>query len=246
MDVSLGAADRENPGNEQNEADLKRAESILRSRPDDTSARLNRAIALIRKGGHKEAIVDMDALLKKNADDLSAARLRIIALARLGRKEETYAALGAFRRYYMPESAKLVLTAAVAAELGDVYESAIQTLESALKAEPDLRELRYVTACGEALVSRRLCRSKNPSQSGSRLDRSTCSGRLSSVARPNSAVSKTISISTRFVTTPGSPSSGRPATPSADTRPCGRAIRRARPLQFPGSIRKRSSVERAN
>jgi serine/threonine protein kinase/formylglycine-generating enzyme required for sulfatase activity/tetratricopeptide (TPR) repeat protein len=153
VDVAVSAASRTRTVAERARADLERAEKALKAKPDNTEARLHRAMSHFRLGQMQEALDDFDALIKKDTVAVDALRYRAIALARLGKKPDALAELDKFRNRDGPERAKLALAAIVAAELGEGTEQALGALDAALKREPEDTDLRYEAVCAWAVAS---------------------------------------------------------------------------------------------
>jgi serine/threonine protein kinase/formylglycine-generating enzyme required for sulfatase activity len=165
VDLAVSSADPPRTPRERGRAGLEAAEEELKANPDDPGARLARAIARTRLGEVAKAIADLGFLIEKAPDLADTARAhRALAYARLGRKE-ALDDLARIQQGAGPESAKLGLAAAVAAELGDGQDEAFARLEAALKARPGDPGLAYDAARAYALASKALDR---PGRGGGR------------------------------------------------------------------------------
>ena len=87
---------------------------------------------------------------------MTAYQFRAIAHARLGHKDQARADLERFQKGDATERQKLYLAVIVAAELGEGTDKALETLEAALKKQPQDSMLHYDAACAYALASQAL------------------------------------------------------------------------------------------
>jgi formylglycine-generating enzyme required for sulfatase activity len=97
-------------------------------------------------------------VIGRNPGIVPAKQYRAIALARLGKKEEARSELAKFQQEDTPEHSKLCLGAVVAAELDEGAEKAFETLEAAIRKQPEAAGLRYDAARAFSLASRALSR----------------------------------------------------------------------------------------
>jgi formylglycine-generating enzyme required for sulfatase activity/tetratricopeptide (TPR) repeat protein len=160
VDAAIVGADLRVAAPDRAREALKRATKTLETNPDDTAALGARARAWLRLGENEKAVIAVDALLAKNKESLTALELRAIALARLGKKESALAELERYRNG-SPERSALYLAAVVAAELREGADPAIESLERALRKDPDDPELRYDAARAFAAASRAIDRSNH-------------------------------------------------------------------------------------
>ncbi len=159
FDVAVSGANKPQSTRERALADLERAAKTLKTKPDDLAARLARAIPHFRLEENQKALDDLQEVIKKAPDSLQAKRYKVITLARLGKKPEALAELAKFQKEEAPDHTKLSVAAVVAAELGEGIDKAFETLEAAIKKQPDDAEQRYEAARAYSLGSRAVSRS---------------------------------------------------------------------------------------
>jgi serine/threonine protein kinase/formylglycine-generating enzyme required for sulfatase activity/tetratricopeptide (TPR) repeat protein len=135
---------------------LQNAEAALRSKPDDLNARFARASAHFQLGESKKAIDDLNAVIEKAPQNAGAYEYRAIAHARLGHRDRSRADLDTHRRGSAPESLKLYLAVMVSAELDEGLDTALGSLEAALKRRTQDSDLHYNAACAYAQASQAL------------------------------------------------------------------------------------------
>ena len=97
-------------------------------------------------------------MIEKAPQTAVAYQYRAIAHARLGHKEQAMADLEQFQKGNSTESSRLYLAVVVAAELGEGTDQALETLEAALKKQPQDSGLHYDAACAYALASQAVAR----------------------------------------------------------------------------------------
>ena len=156
IDLDLSAAPPPPNTKERAAAALQAAEAALKAKPDDLNARFARASAYFQLGENQKAIDDLNAVIEKAPQVVVAYQFRAIAHARLGHKDEARADLERFQKGNSTESQKLYLAVIVAAELGEGTDKAFETLEAALKKQPQDSMLHYDAACAYALASQAL------------------------------------------------------------------------------------------
>jgi formylglycine-generating enzyme required for sulfatase activity/tetratricopeptide (TPR) repeat protein len=159
MDIVVNGGGKPQPIRERVLADLAVAQRKLKSKPDDLDARLSRAITNMRLGENQKALDDLQLVIGKNPDNISAKQHRIIALARMGKKQDALSELAKFQKDDNPERFRLYLSAVVAAELGEGLDKALESLETAIKKEPEYVELRDDAARAFSLASQAVSRS---------------------------------------------------------------------------------------
>jgi formylglycine-generating enzyme required for sulfatase activity/tetratricopeptide (TPR) repeat protein len=158
IDVAVSGAGRPRAIRERAQAALEYADKKLKTKPDDLDARFSLAMANLRLGENQKALNDLEVVIEKNPEDLSAKQYRIIALARLGKKQDALTELAKFQKEDTQESSKLYLVAVVAAELGEGADTALETLEAAIRKQPKNADLRYDAARAFSLASRAVSR----------------------------------------------------------------------------------------
>ena len=159
IDLAVSGASKPQSTRERIQADLQSADKKLKTKPDDVNARLSRATANLRLGENQKALDDFQVVIGKNQEAVVVKQYKIVALARLGKKQDAQSELAKYQKEEAPESSKLYLAAAVAAELGEGTDKAFETLETAIKKQPNDAELRYQAARAFSLASRAISRS---------------------------------------------------------------------------------------
>ena len=154
IDLAVTAAAPPPTITERATTNLKEAEAAIKAKPDDTSARLTRAVANFQLGNHQASLDDLDAIIQKAPQTAMALQYRSLAHAKLHHKKEALEDAAAYRKADVPESSKLYLAVVVAAELADGLEEGREKLEAALKASPRDSGLHYDAACALSLASR--------------------------------------------------------------------------------------------
>src|SRR5271157_5192058 len=171
IDLDLAAAPPPPSTKERAASALQVAEAALKAKPDDLKARFARAYAYFLFGENQKAIDDVDAVIKsKSPQETVAYQLRAIADARLGHKDQARADLEKFQKSMSGKSISLYLALIVAAELGEGTDQAVDTLETALKKQPQDSGLHYDAACAYALASQAVAR-KDQARSNSLSER---------------------------------------------------------------------------
>jgi formylglycine-generating enzyme required for sulfatase activity/tetratricopeptide (TPR) repeat protein len=160
VDVVVSAAGKPQAFRERAEAALESAEKKLKDNPDDVRARFSRAMARFRLGKTQLARDDFNTVLARYPESLRAIQYRAIVLARLNRQRDAHTDLAKQQKEGQSASAYLYLAAIVAVELGEGVESAIETLERAMKKQPTDSRLRWDAACAFSLASGALSRGK--------------------------------------------------------------------------------------
>ena len=150
------------------QAEVERADEVLKDQPNDQGARRARAIAYMRLGDHAKAFGDLNKLVAEDNDDIEVLSFRAITHARLHHHTEALDDLAKYQGAYAPRNSKLSLAAIVAVELGDRAEKAFAGLEKALDQEPADGDLRFEAARAFALASKALIGS-NREEEGRRL-----------------------------------------------------------------------------
>ena len=158
IDLDLAAAPPPPSTKDRATSALQVAEAALKAKPDDLNARFGRATAHFQLGESQKAIDDLNAVIEKAPQAIVAYRYRAIAHARLGHKDQAKADLEKFQKGYSTESQKLYLAIIVAAELGEGTDQALESLEAALKKQPQDSGLHYDAACAYALASQAVAR----------------------------------------------------------------------------------------
>ena len=156
IDLDLTAAPRPPSTKERATSALQVAEAALKAKPDDLNARFGRATAFLQLGENQRALGNLNVLIEKAPLVVVAYKFRAIAHARLGHKDEAKADLERFQKSMSGESEKLYLAVIVAAELDEGTDKALETLEEALKKQPQDSMLHYDAACACALASQAL------------------------------------------------------------------------------------------
>jgi formylglycine-generating enzyme required for sulfatase activity len=159
IDVAVSGTGKPQAVRERAQAAVESADKKLKTKPDDVDARFSRAMANLRLGENQNALDDLQIVIGKNPDNISAKQHRIIALARLGKKQDAQSELAKFQKDDDPERFKLYLSAVVAAELGEGLDKALESLETAIKKEPEYAELRDDAARAFSLASQAVSRS---------------------------------------------------------------------------------------
>ena len=188
IDLDLTAAPPPPSTKDRATSALQVAEAALKAKPDDLNARFGRATAHFQLGENQKAIDDLNAVIEnlnarfgratahfqlgenqKAIDDLNAFikkapqttvayQSRALAHARLGHKDEALADLERFQKGDSTESTRLYLAVIVAAELSEGADQAFESLEAALKKQPQDSGLHYDAACAYALASQAVAR----------------------------------------------------------------------------------------
>ena len=158
IDLDLAAAPPPPSTKERAASALQAAEAALKAKPDDLNARFARASAHFQLGENQKAIDDLNAVIEKAPQVTVAYQYRAIAHARLGHKDQAKADLEQFQKGNSTESSRLYLAVIVAAELGEGTDQAFETLDAALKKQPQDSGLHYDAACAYALASQALAR----------------------------------------------------------------------------------------
>ena len=156
IDLDLSAAPPPPSTKGRAAAALQAAEATLKAKPDDLNARFARASAHFQQGENQKAIDDLNVVIEKAPKFVTASQFRSIAHARLGHKDQARADLERFQKGNATERQKLYLAVIVAAELGEGTDKALETLEEALKKQPQDSMLHYDAACACALASQAL------------------------------------------------------------------------------------------
>ena len=159
IDLDLAAAPPPPSTKERAASALQAAEAALKAKPNDLNSRYVRGFAYIQLGENQKAIDDLNAVIEKEAPQAVVAyRYRAIAHARLGHKDQARADLEKFQKSMSGASISLYLALIVAAELGEGSDQAVDTLEAALKKQPQDSVLHYDAACAYALASHAVAR----------------------------------------------------------------------------------------
>ena len=159
IDIAVSGASKPQTTRERAQADLERADTKLKIKPDDLNARWARALANLRLGENQKALDDLQVVIGKIPEAKSAKQYKVIAFARLGKKQDALTELAKFQKEVATESSKLYLTSVVAAELGEGADKAFETLETAIKKQPRDLELHYDAARAYSLASGAVSRS---------------------------------------------------------------------------------------
>jgi formylglycine-generating enzyme required for sulfatase activity len=109
-------------------------------------------------GESQKAIDDLDVVIKKSPQEMQAYQFHAIAHARLGHKDQARADREKYEKGDATNSLKLYLAVIVAAELDEGLDKALESLEAALKEQPQDAGLHYDAACAYALASQALAR----------------------------------------------------------------------------------------
>ena len=138
IDLDLTAAPPPPSTKERATSALQVAEAALKAKPDDLNARFGRATAHFQLGESQKAIDDLNAVIERRPRRLSSPiEYRAIAHARLGHKDQARADLEKFQKSDVHrEHQALPRRLIVAAELGEGTDQAVETLEAALKKQP--------------------------------------------------------------------------------------------------------------
>jgi formylglycine-generating enzyme required for sulfatase activity/tetratricopeptide (TPR) repeat protein len=107
-------------------------------------------------GESQRAIDDLDVIIKKSPQDMQAYQFRAIAHARLGHKDQARADREKYEKGDATDSQKLYLAVIVAAELEEGLDKALESLEAAIKRQPQDSAWHYDAACAYALASQAL------------------------------------------------------------------------------------------
>ncbi len=159
IDLDLTAAPPPPSTKERATSALQVAEAALKAKPDNLNARFARAYAYFQLGENQKAIDDLNAVIEKAPQFAFAYQYRAIAHARLGHKDQARADLEKFQKGNASgETQKLYLAVIVAAELGEGTDQAFESLEAALKKQPQDSGLYYDAACAYALASQAVAR----------------------------------------------------------------------------------------
>jgi eukaryotic-like serine/threonine-protein kinase len=153
-DISVSAASGPRTMHERIQADLARADELIKAVPDSPEAKKLRAMANLRLGKTSEALEDLNALMGIDKADSEIVPYRAIAHARLRQNKEARADLERVEKEYIPPQSKRFLAAVVAAEQGDGFAERIKDLEKAVDSRPQDADLRYETARAFALASK--------------------------------------------------------------------------------------------
>jgi serine/threonine protein kinase/formylglycine-generating enzyme required for sulfatase activity/tetratricopeptide (TPR) repeat protein len=160
LDLAVNEASRPRSAAERARELLDGAVKTLESRPGDLESRASRAIALLRLGETEKALSDLDYLIGAGQEIARFLTYRAAAHARLGHKIEASRDLDKLRAEYVPECKKLFVAAVVAAELNDPVggPKAIESLDEAIRKQPENAELRYEAVRAFALASKAVAR----------------------------------------------------------------------------------------
>jgi len=159
IDLDLAVAPPPPTTKERAVTALAAAEAALKAKPDDLKARFARASAYFQLGENPKAIDDLNAVIEKEAPQAVVAyRYRAIAHARLGHKDQARADLEKFQKSMSGASISLYLALIVAAELGEGSDQAVDTLEAALKKQPQDSVLHWNAACAYSQASHAVAR----------------------------------------------------------------------------------------
>ena len=158
IDLDLAAAPPPPSTKERAASALQAAEIALKAKPDDLNARYDRGFAYIQLGENQKAIDDLNAVIEKAPQAVVAYRYRAIAHARLGHKDQARADLEKFQKSMSGESISLYLALIVAAELGEGTDQEVDTLEAALKKQPQDFVLHWNAACAYSQASHAVAR----------------------------------------------------------------------------------------
>jgi|GEM_PF-151894 len=158
IDLDLTAATPLPSTKERAASALQVAEAALKAKPDDLNARFARASAYFQLGENPKAIDDLNAVIKKAPQTTVDYQSRAIAHARLGHKDQARADLERFQKGDSTESTRLYLAVIVAAELSEGADQAFESLEAALKKQPQDSGLHYDAARAYALASQAVAR----------------------------------------------------------------------------------------
>ncbi len=160
LDVCVNEAARWQPAAALAAQSRDRADRQLQARPGDLDSRESRAIALLRLDETEKAIGDLDYLIGAGKDVAAWLPYRAAAHARLGRKSEAQRDVERIRAEYVPEHMKLSVAAVVAAELGEgaIEPKAIETLDEAVRKQPENAELCYEAVRAFAQASKTVAR----------------------------------------------------------------------------------------
>jgi serine/threonine protein kinase/formylglycine-generating enzyme required for sulfatase activity/tetratricopeptide (TPR) repeat protein len=159
IDIAISGASKPLTSRDRAQAALESAEKKLKTRPHDLDARLSRAMAFARLGENQKALGDLQIVIAKNSEGISAQQYQVIALARLGKRQEARSELEKFQKVNASDSSKLYLATALAVELGDNAERALEALKAAIQKQPKDAELLYDAARVFSLASRAISRS---------------------------------------------------------------------------------------
>ncbi len=158
VDVAVSAARMHRTIAERARTERERAQMTLKATRGDTSARWALAIANLRLGDTTQALKDFDVLVARNDEDVEALHYRAIARARLGHKKEAHDDLALIQKQYAPAHSKLFVAAAVAAELGEPIDKAVEDLRTTVAKQVDDAGARYSAVRALALASRSIAR----------------------------------------------------------------------------------------
>jgi tetratricopeptide (TPR) repeat protein len=159
LDVVVSGAGKLQPIRERAQAILESADKKLKTKPDDLDARFTRAMAHLRLGENQKALDDLQVVLGKNHENIPAERYPVITRCRLGQKQDTLTKLATFQKEEVSESTKLSLAIAVAAELGEGLDKAIEALAAAIKKRPSDPDVKYDAVRAFSVASRAVSRS---------------------------------------------------------------------------------------
>src|SRR5271157_5846506 len=158
IDLDLAAAPPPPSTKDRATSALQVAEAALKAKPNDLNFRYDRGFVYIQLGENQKAIDDLNAVIEKAPQAVLAYRYRAIAHARLGHKDQARADLEKFQKSMPGESISLYLALIVAAELGEGTDQAVESLEAALKKQPQDFVLHWNAACAYSQASHAVAR----------------------------------------------------------------------------------------
>jgi len=159
IDIAVSGTSKTQTVRDRVKADLESAEKKLKIKPDDLESRLARALANLRLEANQRALDDLQVIIGKNSESIPATQYKIIALARLDKKQDAQSELALFQKEDVLESSKLYVALAVAAEIGEGVDKALDAVDTALKKQPADTGLRYEAARAFSLASKAVSRS---------------------------------------------------------------------------------------
>jgi tetratricopeptide (TPR) repeat protein len=159
IDVAVSGAGKPQTTRDRLLAAVKRADTKLKTKPDDGDARLSRALAHFHLGDNQKALDDLQVVIGKNPESVPAKEHKVRALAALGKKQDAQSELAKFQKEDAPEHSKLFLVAALAAELGEGADKALETVAAAVRKQPENADLRYDGARAFSVASKSISRS---------------------------------------------------------------------------------------
>src|SRR5262249_10189039 len=96
IDVAVSGAGGPRATRERGQAAIEAAEKKLKTKPDDPSSRLSRAMTRFRLGENQNALDDLQFVIGKDRESIPAKQYRVIVLARLGKKQDALTELEKF------------------------------------------------------------------------------------------------------------------------------------------------------